>query len=365
MAKKRKIDLKTAAKGFKNTQKVKQEKIKKSIERKKQEEEKKRKELEAKRLEEERKKEEERKREQERLKKEAEKNELKTFKLKLTTLSPIHIGDGTNYEPINYVIKDNFLYYFDEQFVLEKIYESEKRFPSENELLDLYALVAFFRSRSDFIIENNLYKNKIEVSSDIKNLYKPDFGTSKNGDDSINQMLILKHISTINPYTKKLEPYIPGSSIKGSLQTVLNLSVEESQKLKVSDTIGKSVKNQIAWSIRKKNGQKNGIPQKLEIISNNSTYEFEISKKNSLEFSYIKNLLHSFYKKADNKLFNRYRVYVKKDNQFLLRVGRYCGKNFIVKDLKNKPKTKSVFRKKEKDAKSELPFGWVLCEIIE
>ena len=29
---------------------------------------------------------------------------MKTYKLKLTALSPIHIGTGEDYEPINYVI---------------------------------------------------------------------------------------------------------------------------------------------------------------------------------------------------------------------------------------------------------------------
>ena len=53
-------------------------------------------------------------------------------------------------------------------------------------------------------------------------------------------------------YNKKItEPYIPGSSIKGALQTVLNLSENESRALKISDSIGLDVKNRIAWSIRK------------------------------------------------------------------------------------------------------------------
>lgn len=371
MAKNNKFDTKKA---FAQTQKKKQETIQENLVKAQEEalqkkiEEEKRKEKEIKRLEEQqleneilRKK--QLKEERERLEKELIKNELETFKIKITTLSPIHIGDGTEYEPINYVVKENFLYTFDEQFVLEKIYEHDKKLPTDDKLLDIYLLVAFLRSKADFIIENKLYKNKIEIVKDIADLYQSDFGTSRNHDESINQMLINKHVSTMNPYTQQLQPYIPGSSIKGSLQTVLNLSVEDSQKLKISDSIGMNVKNQIAWSVRITS--KGSIPQKLEIISSNSSFECEISKKNSLDFKDIMSSLHSFYEKADNQLFNRYKASIKKnETQFLLRVGRYCGKNFIVRELSEMPKTKSLFRKKEKDVKTELPFGWLLCEIV-
>lgn len=371
MAKNKKLDI---SKAFAQAKKKKQETIQENLvkaqkealqkkieEEKRKEEERQR--LEAQKAEEEKLRAKQLKEERERLEKELIKNELKTFKINITTLSPIHIGDGTEYEPINYVVKENYLYTFDEQFVLEKIYEHDKKLPTDDKLLDIYLLVAFLRSKADFIIENKLYKNKIEIAKDIADLYKSDFGTSRNNDESINQMLINKHVSTINPYTKKLEPYIPGSSIKGSLQTVLNLSVQDSKKLKISDTIGKNVKNQIAWSIRV--GGKSDIPQKLEIISSNSSFECEISKKNSLDFKDIMSSLHSFYEKADSQLFNRYKASIKKnETQFLLRVGRYCGKNFIVRELSEMPKTKSLFRKKEKDVKTELPFGWLLCEIL-
>ncbi len=307
--------------------------------------------------------------EQEKIKK-LEDEKMESFKIKITTLSPIHIGNGEDYEAINYVIKDNYFYSFDEFLVIEELYKNKEKVPTENQLLDMYLLVEFFKSKRDFIIDKNLFITKIQIEKDIAKLYENPFGQSRNDDDSMNQMLIHQHISTINPKNGKFLPYIPGSSIKGSLQTVLNLSIEDSQKFKISDSIGINIKNQIAWTVRVKKDKeekdkKSKISQKLEIISKGSTLEFIISKQKKITFENIKNKLNNFYQKADNQQYINYIREIKKDNQFLLRVGRYCGKNFIVKDLQDKPKTKSLFRKNEKDGKSELPFGWMLCEVIK
>jgi CRISPR/Cas system CMR subunit Cmr6 (Cas7 group RAMP superfamily) len=298
-------------------------------------------------------------------KKEQEANELQTFKIKLTTLSPVHIGTGDEYEPTNYVIKDDRLYSFNEHVVIEKLYERDGSLPTDDKLSDMYALVAFFRKEADFIIENNLYINSVSVSKDISKLYSKDFGISNNSDESMNQMLILKQMSTYNPYSENFEPYIAGSSIKGALQSVLELSVEESQKLKVSDAIGLEVKNHIAWAVRKTS--KGSIPQKLEIISKGSTFELFLTKINALSIEQLKEKLDSFYTDADVGLFSNYSKNLK-SNEGLLRVGRYCGKEFIVQGLseKEKPKTKSLFRMSEKGARvDEASFGWIKWEVVE
>jgi len=292
------------------------------------------------------------------IKEEIENRNLTTYKIRLTTLSPIHIGNGEVYEPISYIIDEGYLYSFNEFLVLDKLVEKKVNLDLK-QLEDIANLVEFFKSYKKFIIENNLYISKISVAEDIAKLYSNDYGNSNNNDDSFNQMLILKNISTYNPKNSKFEPYIPGSSIKGALQTVLDLSVEDSQKLKVSDCIGINVKNQIAWAVRNK------IPQKLEIISKNSTFEFYISKSNQWDFDELKDKLNTHFKRADHKQFLAYEREIRFKNQFLLRVGRFVGQKFMSnnEDIKE-PKTRTYFRKKEKDAKSELPFGWILCEII-
>ena len=359
---KRKIDMGSLVGSYGKTQQKKSQKAKES--KKKREQEKR----EAKALKEKQEQEKKEREKAQRLakieakKRELEANELKTFRLKLTALSPIHIGSGEEYEPTNYVIKDDILYAFNEHVVIEKLYERDKKLPTDDKLSDMYALVAFFREEVDFIIDNNLYIHSVSVSKDISKLYSKDFGISNNDDESMNQMLILKHISTFNPYSGNFEPYIAGSSIKGALQSVLELSVEESQKLKVSDAIGKEVKNHIAWSMRTPS---KGIKQKLEVIQKGSIFEILLTKVNALEIETIKEKLHTFYKNADIGLFSSYKRDLK-SNEGLLRVGRYCGQEFIVKDLLKKPKTKSIFRMSEKGNRvDEVSFGWLKWEVIE
>ena len=299
--------------------------------------------------------------EQTRLKKlqeEIKNRNLTTYKIRLTTLSPVHIGDGEVYEPISYIIDNGYLYHFDEFLVLDKLIEENVNIDLKK-LEDMATLVEFFKSHKKFIIDNELYISKVSVASDIAKLYDNDYGSSNNQDNSFNQMLILKNISTYNPKNSNFEPYIPGSSIKGALQTILSLSVEDSQKLKISDCIGVNVHNQIAWAVRNK------IPQKLEIISKGSLFEFNISKSNQWSFEELKTKLNTHFKMADNKQFLAYEREMRLKNQFLLRVGRYVGQKFMSNNPEIKePKTRTYFRKKEKDATSELPFGWVLCEII-
>ena len=351
--------------GFKNTQHNKSKKVEES--KKKKEEDLKalklqeQKELEKQKAKEEREKLEKEKRKLQEIENLISKNKLTTYKLKLTTLSTVHIGDGVELEPISYIIKDNFLYNFDETYVLEIILQ-EKKDIDIKKLESIDTLVEFFKSYKDFIIENKLYKTKIVVAKDIAKLYENDYGKSNNDDESFNKMLIQKNISTINPYTNKYEVYIPGSSIKGALKTVLGLSVDDSRLLKISDTTGKIVQSQIAWSLRKT--KSSNIPQKLEIISKGSIYEFEISKSDIFEFNELKEKLHQFYKDNDSQSYINFSREVRKENQFLLRVGRYVGQNFMGNNI-SKPKTKSMFTMTEKNVKSELPFGWVLCEVIE
>ena len=372
MAKKKKIDNNTLLNSFSKTQKRKTKKIDESKEKKAKERaekkalEDKQKALEKKQREEQIAREAKEKQEKiEEQKRALEANDLKTFKLKITTLSPVHIGNGEEYEPTNYVIRDDILYSFNEHVVIEKLYERDGQLPSNEKLFDMTLLVAFFRSEADFIIDNNLYTYRVSVSKDITKLYSKDFGISNNNDSSINQMLILEHIKTVNPYSKKIEPYLSGSSIKGALQSVLELDEEQSRYLKVSDAIGIEVKSHIAWSVRKTS--KGNISQKIEVILKGSTFELLLTKPNSLSFEYIKEKIETSYKNADVGLYLNYSKELR-DNNGLLRVGRYCGKEFIVKDLKEeeKPKTKSLFKMSEKNRRvDEVPFGWIKWELEE
>ena len=53
--------------------------------------------------------------------------ELTTYKLKLTTLSPVHIGTGEDFEPTNYVIDAGTLYEFDEVIFYKSLSDLDKK----------------------------------------------------------------------------------------------------------------------------------------------------------------------------------------------------------------------------------------------
>ena len=57
---------------------------------------------------------------------------LHSFKLKLTALTPIHIGTGEVYEPTSYVIDDGYLYEFEESLFFQHLPNVKK-----NEFLKL------------------------------------------------------------------------------------------------------------------------------------------------------------------------------------------------------------------------------------
>ena len=56
---------------------------------------------------------------------------LSNYRLVISTLSPVHIGCGQDYEPTNYVIEESVLYFFDPAEALTQDPESR------NELLEI------------------------------------------------------------------------------------------------------------------------------------------------------------------------------------------------------------------------------------
>jgi len=70
---------------------------------------------------------------------------MKTYRLKLTALTPIHIGTGEVYEPTNFVIDDGYLYEFDEVLFYQSLNELEKK--------------EFFHKLQDYIQIIDFYKN--------------------------------------------------------------------------------------------------------------------------------------------------------------------------------------------------------------
>jgi len=327
------------------------------------------------------------------------------MRIKVTTLSPIHIGDGNSYvENFNFVRDGDDIYIFDEFKVLEYFISKKFLIPQSN-------IERFFSNQKNNIIKNELYKRK------IKSFFK------KNE--------ILTNISSQN------NPIIPGSSIKGAIETaVFSLLAENSERveiiknalqdrqinknrfnqrkphtidsdfkkiftyLKVSDSF-EALQTQIykTINIKKDKSNQGSRENKLNKIANyvesiipNQTFEITIKDESDKEyrnklFSNLVKICNGYYLPKINQDI-KYYFYKKNfiklsrlgEKRFLLNLGRFGGAEKKTIDsfryIKNshcddKTKTSAVTFALEKNGTSPyfenelLPFGWVVCEILD
>ncbi|MDR1889565.1 MAG: type III-A CRISPR-associated RAMP protein Csm5 [Zoogloeaceae bacterium] len=137
---------------------------------------------------------------------------LKTYKVTLTPLSPIHIGCGEDFEPTNYVIdaQQQLLYGFDPSRavlpddVAQSLAACSVR---PNPLASLHKNFFLNEHKAAFVANSSVL---IAVEPDVVAEYKKRL----NGD--FNQFFIERHAH--QAYSHQL-PYIPGSALKGALRT--------------------------------------------------------------------------------------------------------------------------------------------------
>ena len=336
-------------------------------------------------------------------------------KCKITTLSPLHIGNGKEYE-INFnLLYQNGFYYLYNEFDIVKFFISKNiqitiNFESLKQLIEKF---------QDEIVKSNLHIKK------IKSLLK-----SKNR--------LLEHISSQNM------PIVPGSSIKGAIRTAyidkmfkngefdedikkleaiedeisqvennkekakkkksfiikdINKKINNKTKnlfknLKVSDSLT-DFDTQVFKSINIKKVKKyqKYRDKKIEKISNlveaiKPNQEFFVEIDFNKEFEDLVDICNSFYlQKYENEFENyfldreKFKKIKLQKNQFLLNIGRFGGAELkTIEDVRSLPRTganvdfETTTRTYalEKDIQdniffenSLLPFGWVLCEFIE
>ncbi|HHW7506436.1 TPA: RAMP superfamily CRISPR-associated protein [Mannheimia haemolytica] len=150
---------------------------------------------------------------------------MKTHKVYLTPISPIHIGCGEDFEPTNYVIdvKEDLLYEFDpSQLSLTEEQRSQLLDYIENEPKKQLGNIYSFFAKDMNLVEQIKEKSKyiVDVSKELVAEWQSKLGKEVQSEpDSkvFNKLAIERHI--YNPLSK--QAYIPGSSIKGSIITVI------------------------------------------------------------------------------------------------------------------------------------------------
>lgn len=143
---------------------------------------------------------------------------LKTYRLALTPLSPIHIGCGEDFEPTNYVIEDGVLYGFDPSRAVLNALQTSKLMDAANRA-SLMGIQKFFKDNAaTFKAQADTL---IPVSSGVVAVYEQRVGRAANVEASGNQVFNQLFIERTMHTGRDSQPYIPGSSFKGAIRTVM------------------------------------------------------------------------------------------------------------------------------------------------
>lgn len=139
----------------------------------------------------------------------------------LTPLTPIHIGNGREILPYEYIIKDEYMYKFDMMDIYSNLNENEKIVFLDYAEKDIIALRSFI---SEIYREDLGFQYKVEVCEEIANLYKQKINGSKHINEE-NSLIINEFINTIQ------KTYIPGSSLKGAIRSAYLYELGDNKKV--------------------------------------------------------------------------------------------------------------------------------------
>ena len=133
------------------------------------------------------------------------------YPFRISPITPFHIGNGTQYDPLNLIIKNGTAYFINQIEYIRYLMEKDKKKLDRNlEVSNIKQLHKFFAESFDPNAKDTFYFS-YPVKKDICDTY------AKNMENLQNQGFIQAFIrSTLN-----MQPYIPGSSIKGAIRTAI------------------------------------------------------------------------------------------------------------------------------------------------
>ena len=160
---------------------------------------------------------------------------MQTKPITISTLSPLHIGCDEDYVPTNFVIKNNLLHYFDIVSLADELTETERGTLGNQQTIG--AVQQFFKSRRDRLVP--LASHLVEVASDIASEYEDKAGkpTQQGAGGAATYNLFPISRTAYNPLDAS--PYLPGSSLKGSMRTAWLNAVNKGQYLQPTDKLDK------------------------------------------------------------------------------------------------------------------------------
>ena len=170
------------------------------------------------------------------------KTEYRTFQFSLLAMAPIHIGNGEKYTSREFIYENGYFYFPD----MGKFYNRmvEKGYDQKFERFLQERKASASNNRLISFLEDNRISDRDFGGYRIK---ETGFETEKNNIDS--------KLGTINEVSKFMRdafgnPYIPGSSLKGAIRTILmNTNPDWNNKNVVKDK--KENKSLIPWGAKK------------------------------------------------------------------------------------------------------------------
>ena len=326
---------------------------------------------------------------------------MANIRLKLTALSPVHIGSGDIYKPTNFVIDEGILYSFkDEDFYMalpDIKKEAFMRILNENKLDSFVKIHTFVKSNKN--IAKEIATGIVAVTSGLQKEYNQILGKVRQveGQKGNNSRIFNKfEIQRIQRKQVKTEAntyaqtgYIVGSALKGSISTAYqefilkkegkealtkkfqakgrDISKNIFKEFKVSDSIVKKVNTKIGYALNKErfdydfnNPNANiKLSTKIEIIEPQSEFLVNINHGSldikeilqscnehympifrSLFLSQVNGKKEYIYKYLASNFYEKYRHFELKPNQYLLRVGKHSGARSVTIDGIRKIKSK-------------------------
>lgn len=149
-------------------------------------------------------------------------NFLESHNLVISTLSPVHVGCGEDYEPTNYVIDDKgVLHAFDPALLLARLAQKQREelLRALDDRSPILAAQRFFFRHRETAIE--IASHRVPVAPAVARFYTARIGQVANreqgGGQVINKLEIAR--TAFNPISGL--PILPGSSLKGAIRTAI------------------------------------------------------------------------------------------------------------------------------------------------
>lgn len=141
---------------------------------------------------------------------------FETYNINISTLSPVHIGSGEDYEITNYLMQDGALYHFSQDTFAKSLspQDREKLLEATNSRNPFTSVQKFILNKSKNLIDHPETK-KIPATADTVATYNKQKENTKLNNSNLLQI----ERTSFHPHTNL--PYFPGSSIKGAVRTAL------------------------------------------------------------------------------------------------------------------------------------------------